>query len=367
MRTIDVNLTERSYSIQIEAGILSRSANLIGEIGSSRKVWILADSNVVGTHAVVVHQALKSAGFSVDEMSFTATEALKSTAQLQSLYQRMIEASLDRSSTVIAIGGGVVGDIAGFAAATFMRGLPIIHVPTTLLAMVDASVGGKTAVNFTAGDNLIKNLIGAFHQPRAVLIDPETLSTLPPRELRCGLAECIKHALIIDADLLAFIEQKAQAISTLSMETLEELIFRSASIKAGIVMEDPLEAGRRAVLNLGHTFGHAIEPIAELDLKHGEAVAIGLCAAMHCAVATGRMTPLEANRVRDLLTRLQLPIRMTTPLPLAKLLAAMQNDKKNVDGRLRLILTVGIGAVEIVNDIPGDIIAAAWRSVGADA
>ena len=367
MRTIDVRLAERSYPIHIEVGLLSRAAAALDKIGASRKFWLLADSKVANTHANAIRQSLEAGGRSVEGTDFTATEESKSTGGLSALHHLMVMAELDRSSTVLAVGGGVVGDIGGFAAATYMRGLPIVHVPTTLLAMVDASIGGKTAINFTYHDKLIKNLIGAFHQPRAVLVDPQTLTTLTARELRCGLAECVKHAMIADGDLLQFIERHETAIASLTMDVLEELIFRSASIKAGIVMEDPLETGRRAVLNLGHTFGHAIEPIAELDLKHGEAVAIGLCAAMHCSVATGRMSQADANHVRDVLNRLQLPTNLKAAISMDRLLAAMNHDKKKVDGRLRLILPSGIGSVEIVENVPVEVIAGAWRAVGAAA
>jgi 3-dehydroquinate synthase len=232
--------------------------------------------------------------------------------------------------------------------------------------MVDASIGGKTAVNFElAGGTLGKNLIGAFHQPVAVLDDPQMLSTLEPRELRCGLAECIKHAMLADAALLEWIDAHLMMVMERDAATLATLIDRCARIKVNIVQEDERESGRRALLNLGHTFAHAIEPIEQLDLKHGEAVSIGLVAAMHMARQTERMTEAEVRTVTQVLHHAGLPVKMKSPIAVATLVEAMGQDKKVQGGRLRLILPRGIGQAEIVTDVKTEVIEAAWRNVGA--
>jgi 3-dehydroquinate synthase len=275
-------------------------------------------------------------------------------------------AGLERGSPVVALGGGIVGDTAGFAAATFMRGVPLVQVPTTLLAMVDAAIGGKTGVNYgLPGDGLGKNMIGAFWQPRAVVVDPLVLETLDPRDFRCGLAECIKHALIADASLLGFLAERAAAIRRLDTDALVTLIERCARIKVEIVQQDERETGRRALLNLGHTFAHALEARKHTDLRHGEAVAIGLVAAARCAVRTGRLSAADEQRIGSVLEAFDLPLRMPTPIGVSELVATMRYDKKVAAGRLRLVLPAGLGAAEITDDVPADAVSAAWAHVGA--
>jgi 3-dehydroquinate synthase len=283
----------------------------------------------------------------------------------------MLGARLERRSPVVALGGGVVGDTAGFAAATYLRGVPLVQAPTTLLAMVDAAIGGKTGVNIEIPPSehapcvLGKNLIGAFWQPRAVVCDPLVLRTLPQRDLRCGLAECVKHALIADPGLLTLLAESCGEIESCDEEALTPLIARSAAVKINIVQEDEREAGSRALLNLGHTFAHAIEPIPELDLRHGEAVSIGVCAAVRCAVLTGRMEETEGDIVVDLLELLGLPVEMPQPVEIDRLLHAMSYDKKAAGGRVRLVLPTGLGSAAIVDDAPAEAVIEAWESVGA--
>jgi len=366
MPKIQVNLPAQPYSITIERGVLERIGELISNTVPHKTAMLAVDANIAANHSRVVEQSLRRAGYRVVVHELIADETHKTLDAARVIYQRLLEANFERSSPFVAVGGGVVGDVAGFAAATFKRGMPLIQVPTTLLAMVDASIGGKTGVNMPLpGGELVKNVIGAFWQPVAVFIDPEVLQTLDARDFRCGLAECVKHALIADVDLLTFIADHAARLCRLDMDVLSELIERSARIKVAIVEADEREHGQRALLNLGHTFAHAIEPIPELDLKHGEAVAIGLAAAMHCSVQMGRMEPSEENLVVSLLELLDLPTRLSRSTDVACLLKMMAHDKKVSGGKLRLVLPVGLGNAEIFEDVPESIVLGAWEHVGA--
>jgi 3-dehydroquinate synthase len=351
---------------------------------------LVMDANVVEPHGAVASQSLRDSGYDVVASTLTADEKKKTLASVESLYRAMLAAKLERRSPVIALGGGIIGDIAGFAAATYLRGVPLINVPTTLLAMIDASIGGKTGVNFPLpeSNDLGKNLIGAFWQPRVVLADPAVLLTLQRRDLACGLAECIKHAIIADAALLQWIHDYAGEILTLVVARWEELIVRSVAIKAAIVAQDERESGRRALLNLGHTFAHAIESISDLDIRHGEAVAIGLIAACEVARSLKRMAPDEFTLIHQTITRCDLPsllvkdcagAPMREPraldldleracadqLTVDRLMQAMAFDKKVLDGQRRLVLPRGLGAAEVVDDVPEQFVRAAWRDIGA--
>jgi 3-dehydroquinate synthase len=327
------------------------------------------DHNVVEPHGQVAQQSLQQAGYQVAATTLTADEKHKTLAAAESLYRAMLEARLERRSPAIALGGGIVGDIAGYAAATYLRGVPLIHAPTTLLAMVDASIGGKTGVNFPlpGSNDLGKNLVGAFWQPKIVLADPNVLSTLATRELACGLAECVKHAVIADAQLLEWIAQHARKVLNREVKALSPLIERSAAIKAAAVAEDERETGRRALLNLGHTFAHAVESVAELDTRHGEAVALGLRAAAHVAMSTARQSQTDADRILHALEACGLPARLAHPVRADRLMRAMAFDKKVAGGRVRLVLPRGIGAAEIVDDIPANLVGEAWQAIGASA
>lgn len=356
------------YEIIIEPRGLDRLGEVTRTVAPSHRVILIADAQIAMTHGRRARRSLERAGYEIHLTQLAAEESNKTLEAVRNLYKAMLAAQLDRTCPVIALGGGLVGDVAGFAAATFLRGLPLVQVPTTLLAMVDASIGGKTGVNFALpSGKLGKNLIGAFHQPKAVLADPETLRTLDQRELRCGLAECIKHGMIADTDLLLAMGPRIDRILQLDTNTLTNLIEQSARVKVSIVEEDDREAGRRALLNLGHTFAHVLEPIKELDLKHGEAVAIGLCAAAHAAVLTHRLDIDDAHLVEALVEEAGLPTRTKEPVRLASLLGAMEYDKKVAQGKLRLVLPRGIGNAEIVSDVPAEVIAAAWTYVGAAA
>lgn len=380
---IDVSSERGTYAIVIEPGALDRLGALMRDaVGNdlapsaprTDSTFLAADAAIAATHAAAARRALESAGWTVHAAQIAAEEKEKTLDTVRSLYAAMLEARMERSSPLVALGGGMVGDVAGFAAATYLRGVPLVHVPTTLLAMVDAAIGGKTAVNFplpraAGGDGPAsgKNLIGAFWPPRLVVADPRVLRTLPPRELRCGLAECVKHAIIADAGLLALIEARAAAILGGDEGAQTELIARSSAVKVAIVQRDERESGPRALLNLGHTFAHVIEPIPELGLHHGEAVAIGLCAAATAAAATGRLGRADADAIPRILARLGLPTALARPASAAALMRAMAYDKKVERGRMRLVLPRAIGAAEIADDVPRGVVEAAWRAVGAGA
>lgn len=374
MRRVHVDLGDRSYDVLIDPGLLQAAAEHLADRCPPRRIMLVIDTNVVSPHGEVLIQALEAAGYEVIQHVVTASESRKTLDTIQSIYATMLAAKLDRQTTVIALGGGVTGDMAGFVAATFLRGVRFIQIPTTLLAMVDASVGGKTGVNFPLPDSaadgaeppLGKNLIGAFWQPDAVLIDPHTLSTLNDRDFRCGLAECIKHGLITDAELVIFIERNVQRLVDLDEQALAALIHWAVRIKAKIVERDEREDDQRALLNLGHTFCHVIEPIASLDLRHGEAVGIGLCAASDVAVQLNRMTQSEAQHVRTIIEACGLPTKTAHPLDPEPLIDLMHYDKKARDGHVRLVIPHGFGHSTILERVERSVLRRAWQSVMGD-
>lgn len=363
---IPVNVPGSVYDVIIDRGLLGQLGPLVHEVAPSRSALLVVDKTIASTHGRAALTSLQGAGVEPIVVELNAEESQKTIETAQQVYGAMLGAGLDRSSPVIALGGGIIGDTAGFVAATYMRGVPLIQVPTTLLAMVDAAIGGKTGVNFPLpGGGLGKNMVGAFWQPKAVVVDPQVLSTLNARDFRCGLAECVKGALIADASLLQFLSTEASRILALDQDVLRTLIERCVRIKAEIVAADERESGRRALLNLGHTFAHAIESISELKVRHGEAVSIGLMAAAHCAVKTGRLTADQHNHIEQVLTTFGLPIRLPSPVDEQRLLAAMRYDKKATQGRTQLILPTGVGGAELVGDVPVEVVAAGWAGVGA--
>jgi 3-dehydroquinate synthase len=295
-----------------------------------------------------------------------ARESQKQPATVTRLHTAMAASRVERRTPVVAVGGGITGDIAGFAAATWLRGVPVIQVPTTLLAMVDAAIGGKTGVNLPMpGGSLRKNMVGAFWQPLAVLSDPGTLATLDPRDLRCGLAECIKHGLIADPALLARIARDREAILAADPGICRDLVIAAARTKIRTVEADEREGGVRAHLNLGHTFAHAVEALDGDAVRHGEAVAIGLVAAARVAVALGRMSVDEADELAALLESVGLPVGLPRPLARDALLDAMRLDKKVQDGRTRLVLAGPVGTCGVFEDVPESLVRDAWAGVGA--
>jgi 3-dehydroquinate synthase len=301
---------------------------------------------------------LKSAGIDTIIATLPPGEDHKSLADLLPIYDQILSARIERSTPVLALGGGVVGDMAGFVAATVLRGVPFVQIPTTLLAMVDASVGGKTGVNSPAG----KNLIGAFHQPIGVLIDPAVLATLPKEELRGGLAECIKHEVIRDTDGFAKLETNINKALSLDMDYLTDLIAHNVAIKAKVVEADPHEHGERAHLNFGHTFGHAIETVSHHSYSHGQCVALGMTAASFAAEKLKLLSEADRKRIVALIDQAGLPTR-GLKLPTKDVVAAMSFDKKVAAGRIRFVLPHGIGKAVIRDDLPADLVAAAVESL----
>ncbi len=368
VHVVHVELTGAAYDVVIEPGLLGRLGTLVAAVAPSPSAVLAVDERIVTPHGEPALRSLQDAGYATTVITLTAEESHKKLATVSRMYEQMLASDVlpERSSPVVALGGGIVGDTAGFAAATYQRGLPLVQVPTTLLAMVDAAIGGKTGVNIDLPDGgLGKNLIGTFWQPRAVLVDPDVLGTLPRRDFRCGLAECVKAGVIADASLLDFLAERAVDILDMDTAVLCELIERTVRIKVAIVCEDERETGRRALLNLGHTFAHAIEAQQHVGIRHGEAVSIGLAAAVEIAVRTGRMTDAQRGRVTGLLETLGLPLQMPERVELARVLRAMRYDKKATGGRMRLVVPEGLGSASMTEDVPDDVVAAAWARVGA--
>ncbi len=343
-RDIRVELGERSYSILVESGASSRlGEHLRGRTDAGRAV-VVTDDRVDEHHGRVTKQALEAADLETHVVVVPSGESTKSIEELARLYDAMAQARLERDDVVVAIGGGVVGDLAGFAAATFRRGVAVAQVPTTLMAQVDSSIGGKTGVNLPAG----KNLVGAFHQPRVVIVDPDLLSTLPVAEYRSGLAEVVKYGIIRDRELFEQLEARVDDVNARDPELLVDVIARCAGIKASVVSADERETlGERLILNLGHTVGHALEAILGYEgLRHGEAVAIGTVCACKVAMAANRLSPDDAKRIHALLEALELPTAMPD-VDRARLLEHLAQDKKVRHGRVRFILPEGIGEVSV--------------------
>jgi 3-dehydroquinate synthase len=353
-----VNIPGASYNIEIRPGLLRDLGNQISSLTRSRKVCIVTDSLVGPLYVHIVEESLRECSFTVISAHVPTGEDHKTFTSIESIYDQLLPARLDRQTPIIALGGGVIGDMTGFAAATILRGVPFIQVPTTLLAMVDASVGGKTGINHRVG----KNLIGAFHQPIAVLIDPEVLKTLPARELRGGLAECIKHDVIRDADGFAKLEESIEQALKLDMSYLTELVAHNVAIKAAVVAADPFEKGERAHLNFGHTFGHAFETLTHYAMSHGEAVGVGMVAASRLAQKLGTLDEASVGRIVTLIQRAGLPTG-GAPDDTNALLEAMKFDKKVHGGKLRVILPQHIGHVEIRDDVPIEAVREALVSV----
>jgi 3-dehydroquinate synthase len=344
-RQLRVELGARGYPIWIGAGLLDDAARWRDAI-RGRHVLVVSDDNVAPLYARKISEAL--AAWQLRQLVFPPGEASKTLASCAAIFDALAGMGASRDATIIALGGGVIGDMAGFAAACWMRGIAFVQVPTTLLAMVDSSVGGKTAVDLPQG----KNLVGAFHQPRAVVIDTDTLKTLPDRDLRSGLAEVVKYGALGDAAFFAWLEGNVDDLLARTQQALAQAIQTSCAAKAGIVARDETEQGERALLNFGHTFGHALETAAGYgSLLHGEAISIGMVLAARLAARLQLASADDATRLQALLERCGLPTRLPRDTDIEKLLDLMRLDKKNLGGRLRLILWRGVGRAEIVPDI----------------
>jgi 3-dehydroquinate synthase len=359
MPAVPVTLPQHRYDVVIEPGALDALGDKTRAVAPAAAALLVFDRVLEATQLPRARASLEAAGYTTVCVPFAGGEESKTLATVHGLYDVLLAHRFERRSPVIALGGGVVGDTVGFAAATYLRGVPFVQCPTTLLAMVDSSVGGKTGVNVPQG----KNLIGAFHQPVSVIADPLVLRSLPARELRCGLAECIKHAVIRDAALFAWTRSHMSELLALDPAALAQLIARNVAIKAAVVMEDEKETGVRAHLNLGHTFGHAIEAsVGYGRILHGEAVALGMLAAATLAAELGLAARELRGEVEDVVARAGLPRRAELPDE-SRLAQAMALDKKVAAGKIRFILPERVGSVVIRDGVSPAAIAAAWASI----
>jgi len=350
-----------SYPVYVHGGALAGLPDLVRRLLPRRRVALIADARIEELYRT---GRLGSTPAEWETLTFEPGEQSKTRASWAGLTDALMTRGFGRDSAIIALGGGVTGDLAGFVAATYMRGIPYLQVPTTVLAMLDAAVGGKTGVDTPFG----KNLVGAFHPPSAVVADPQTLATLPDREYRAGLAEAVKHGLIADEDYFSWMEANAAALVSRQTPALTRLIRRSVEIKGAVVADDERESGKRAILNAGHTVAHALEQATDYRLPHGEAVALGLIVECRIAEAKGIAQTGLTRRVTGLFTSLGLPVRLDTPLEPVKLLDGMTRDKKNREGNIHFALVVEPGEMHRVGGwttaVPVDLIRAALASIG---
>ncbi len=353
--SITVSLPERSYPIWIIRDGLKQAGELLTEIGLTGKVLIVSNPAIFRRYGEVLSTALKTAGFAVASCMLPAGERYKTLKTVARIYDHCAQHRLERRSTLIALGGGVIGDMAGFAAATWLRGIHFVQIPTSLLAMVDAAIGGKTGVNHPQG----KNLIGAFYQPQAVLIDPNVLQTLPVREYRSGMAEVIKYGVIWEPELFTLLEAQPRLSEYrfLSPEILTKILYFSCQTKATIVSQDEREAGLRSLLNYGHTIGHGIETVTGYrQYTHGEAVALGMLAAGDIAVQMGWWSESEQQRQKQLICKVKLPTHLKPDIDLEAIKHALHWDKKVEKGTIRFILPQKIGQAAMTNQVPPEVV-----------
>lgn len=361
MIRIPVHLPGGSYDIHIEESGLDRLGELLTGVVKSHRVLVVSNPVIFRHHGERTCASLSKAGFEVASVLLSAGERYKNLRTVERIYQAALEHRLERSSLIVALGGGVVGDMAGFAASTWLRGIRVAQVPTTLLAMVDAAIGGKTGVNHPQG----KNLIGTFHQPSLVLVDPLVLETLPARELRSALAEVIKYGVVWDAELFHQLEGIAN-FEKLGAAALTPLLVRSCQAKAEVVGRDEREGGLRAILNYGHTVGHALESATGYRrYLHGEAVGLGMVAAGRLAARMGLWSEECARRQEELLVRSRLPVRLLGEVASAELIERMQSDKKVETGQVRFVLPEAIGQARTGAVVPGELLRAVLDSLAA--
>ncbi len=358
MLRIPVSTPSRSYPALIGSGLLARAGEHLSELVGRRRVFVVTVPPVRRRWAKVLLQSLAEAGMKAETLEMADGEPFKRLSTLEKLAETLVKQGADRNSTLIALGGGVTCDVTGFLASVYMRGLDVIQIPTTVLAQVDAAIGGKTGVNLRSG----KNLLGTFHQPLAVLIDPNLLSTLPSREYRAGLYEALKCGIIGNPRLFRLFEDRRREILDRDPSVIEKVIAESVRLKASVVSADEREGGLRQVLNLGHTIGHALEAeTGYSQLLHGEAVAWGMIAATLIALSTGKLNRAAAQRITTAILSLgRLPsMRIKT----ASVLRRLQSDKKTRQGKVHFILPRQIGTVEIVNDVPTAVVRAAVEEI----
>ena len=346
MRKIKVRLGSNSYNIHIGSGLLTQTGRQLTENGFADKVIIITNPIVKGLYGDTLEQSLAREGFKVTVLQVPDGEEQKSLEVAGRLYNDLTDSYCERTTPILALGGGVIGDLTGFVAATYLRGVPLIQIPTTLLAQVDSSIGGKVAVNH----GQLKNKIGAFYQPRLVISDIATLRTLTTKELSQGLAEVIKYAVIGDKEFFAYLEKNLDRIKSLDEKLLEEIVYKSAKSKAEVVEKDEKDSGLRNILNYGHTVGHAIESASDFKVEHGEAVALGMLAAGRISNKLGLMGKNELIRLKDIIQRAEL----TTVLPdleVDRLTQAMKHDKKILGGKIRFVLPQSLGSVFITDEV----------------
>ncbi|MBI4317305.1 MAG: 3-dehydroquinate synthase [Chloroflexi bacterium] len=351
LETFEVPFPLGTYRILLGQGLLASAGSIIRDNGCGEPIAIVTNPLVDRLHGDTLRRGLDLAGYVHHTITVPDGEDHKSLASLAQLYDRFLDLGLDRGSTVIALGGGVIGDLAGFAAATYMRGVPLVQVPTTLLAQVDASIGGKVAVDLPRG----KNLVGAFYPARLVLTDTAVLRTLPPSEVRAGLAEIVKAAAIRSESLFELLEGEG-------IEALDRAVREAVAIKVAVVTEDPFERGVRAILNFGHTIGHGLETAAGYQLRHGDAVSVGMVAAARIAAQIGTCDGSVPQRIEHLLALLQLPTQLAGPSS-DDVWQAMASDKKKRHGKLRYVLPVRIGEVVITDQVPEEVVRAVLEGV----
>ena len=359
---VPVNLGPRSYSIVVEPGALGTVGERLRELGVGRRAALVTDAGIMRLHGSPVVASLDRAGFAVTVIEVPEGETAKTLAVAEHCWDRLLGAGLDRSSTVLGLGGGAVGDLAGFVAATYMRGMNFVTLPTTVLAQVDASIGGKTAIDHPRA----KNLIGSFHQPRLVIVDPAVVRSLPERDFRSGLAEIVKHGIVLARDYFEDVERDAGRVLARELDVLDRIIGGSCRLKASVIERDPEEKSElRFALNYGHTIGHALEAVTGYERwTHGEAVSLGIVAEARLAGRLGLADRATTSRQESLLAAVGLPVR-AGPLDVDTVVAAITHDKKARDGRVPFVLAPTLGAFRVVYDVPpGEVRAAVVELVG---
>ncbi|MHB8157377.1 MAG: 3-dehydroquinate synthase [Desulfocucumaceae bacterium] len=348
MGKVFIDLGARSYIIHIGHGIFESLGEIVRGHFQAEKIMVVTNPTVERLYGRAVVGQLERAGFSVKVAQIPDGEEYKSLSTAEKLYDLAYTSELDRRTPVLALGGGVVGDLAGFVAATYLRGVPFVQVPTTLLAQVDSSVGGKVAVNHPRG----KNIIGAFYQPSLVVADLSVLQSLNDREIKAGMAEVIKYGVIEDQNFFVWLEDNLERALKLDPGAMEKIVATSCGIKASVVQEDETEQGRRAILNFGHTVGHAVESVTGYGVyRHGEAVSIGMAAAARIALQAGMISEQDLNRLEALLARCGLPVSISSSLDRNELIDSMRKDKKVISSKLTFVLPEAIGSVKIVRDV----------------
>lgn len=355
MTVIKVDIPEKSYNIAIAPGSLDQLGAQMQHLKLGKKVLLVSNPMIFKHYGPRAIASLQNAGFQVIHYNLPPGERYKTLNSIQKLYDIALENRLERSSTMVALGGGVIGDMTGFAAATWLRGINIVQIPTSLLAMVDSAIGGKTGVNHPQG----KNLIGAFHQPSLVLIDPEVLQTLPTAEFRAGMAEVIKYGVIWDTELFTQLEasKHLDQLRYIKSDLIDTILTHSCQAKADVVSQDEKESGLRAILNYGHTIGHAVESLTNYRMfKHGEAVGIGMVAAGQIALELGMWTKTDTERQNTLIKKANLPTQVPETIDIEELINALQLDKKVKSGKVRFVLPTAIGKVTVTDEVHTDVI-----------